>query len=61
MKRAWREAGCPGDGVLYDQKILMRRAVRKCVRVCAAKAERMRIHRRERLFTSISKPLSNLL
>ena len=51
VKRAWREAGCPGDGVLYDQKILMRRAVRKRVRVCAAKAERMRIHRRERLFT----------
>ena len=51
VKRAWREAGCPGDGVLYDQKTLIRRAVRKRVRVCAAKVERMRIHRRERLFS----------
>ena len=51
---ARRDAGSPSVGPLSDEKNRLRRAVRKRVRWCAAKAERMRNQRRDRLFTSQS-------
>ena len=50
VKRCWKEAGSPRDGVIYEQKIVLRRAIRKRVRECAAREERRRIQKRERMF-----------
>ena len=50
--KAWREAGCPSDGPLYEEKGRLRRAVRRKVRFCAAAAEHSRIQRREKMFAS---------
>ena len=47
-RAAWKEAGRPGEGPLFDEKSRLRRAVRKRVRFCAARSERMRMQRRER-------------
>ena len=52
---AWKEAGTPQEGPLYDEKGRLRRAVRQRVRYCAAKAERLCIQRRDRLFAKIEK------
>ncbi len=49
---AWREAGCPSEDPLYEEKGRLRRAVTRRVRFCAAREERKRIQRRERLFAS---------
>ena len=51
---AWKQAGCPGEGLLFEEKSRIRRAVRRRVRVrfCAARAERMRIQRRDGMFAS---------
>lgn len=38
--RAWKEAGRPTEGPLYEKKCDMRRQVRKWVNYCAALAER---------------------
>ena len=50
--QAWREAGSPADGTLYNEKCQLRRAVRKRVRFCAAQDENQRIQRRDRMFAS---------
>ena len=42
-RAAWKEAGAPQEGPLYDEKGRLRRAVRQRVRYCAAKAGRLRI------------------
>ena len=47
-RRAWRDAGRPENGPLYEEKLRLRRAVRRRIRACAAKAER----KREKLFTT---------
>ena len=49
---AWKEAGRLGKGPLFDEKSRLRRAVRKRVRFCAARSERMRMQRRERMFAA---------
>ena len=49
--RAWKEAGCPSEGSLFEEKCRLRRAVKRRVRFCAAKAERLRIQRRDRMFS----------
>ena len=49
---AWKQAGCPGEGPLFEEKSGLRRAVRRRVRFCTARAERMRIQRRDRMFAS---------
>jgi len=51
-RAAWKEAGCPLEGPLYEEKGRLRRAVRRRVRFCAARAERLRIQRRDRMFAS---------
>ena len=51
-RRSWREAGCPREGPLYDEKRNLRRAVRRRVKICAAKRVRYRIRKREKLFAS---------
>ena len=40
-RKAWRKAGGPSDGPLYEEKGRLRRAVRRRVRFCAATAEHM--------------------
>jgi len=40
------------EGPLYEEKGRLRRAVRRRVRFCAARAERLRIQRRDRMFAS---------
>ena len=50
-RSVWKQAGCPGEGPLFEEKSRLRRAVRR-VRFCAARAERMRIQRRDRMFAS---------
>ena len=50
--KAWREAGSPADGALYDEKCRLRRAVRKRLRFCAAQAENRRVQKRDHLFAS---------
>ena len=52
-RAAWRGAGSPTDGPLSEEKNRLRRAVRKRVRWCAAKAERIRTQRRDRLFSAM--------
>ena len=51
-RQAWREAGSPADGPLYDEKCQLCRAVRKRVRFCAAQDENRRIQRRDQMFAS---------
>ena len=41
-RAAWKDAGCPPDGPLYEEKCRSRRAMRTRIRWCAAKSERMR-------------------
>ena len=48
--RAWKEAGSPRDGPLFEQKNRLRREVRTRVNYCSAMAERRRVERRESLF-----------
>ena len=52
-RAAWRDAGSPSDGPLSEEKNRLRRAVRKRVRWCAARAERIRTQRRDRLFSAM--------
>ena len=49
-RKAWKLAGTPSEGPLFEEKGRLRRAVRQRVRFCAARAERQRIQRRDRLF-----------
>ena len=51
-RRACKDAGCPSEGPLFEEKGRLRRAVRRRVRFCAAKAERMRIQRRDKMFAA---------
>ena len=53
--RAWKDAGCPSEGSLFEEKGRLRGAVRRRVIFCAAKAERMRIQRRDKMFTAGAK------
>ena len=48
----WKDAGCPSEGELFDHRVESRRAVRMRIRECAAREERRRIQKRERLFRS---------
>ena len=54
-RRAWKEAGRPTEGPLYEKKGRLRQAVRRRVRFCAAQAERLRIQRREKMFATGSR------
>ena len=51
-RAAWRDAGSPPNGPLSEEKNRIRRAVRKRVRWCAARTERSRVQRRNRLFAA---------
>ena len=51
-RRIWKDAGCPSEGELFDRRVEARRAVRRRVKECAAREERRRIQKRERLFRS---------
>ena len=51
-RAVWRDAGSPPDGPLSEEKNRMRRAVWKRVRWCAARTERSRVQRRDRLFAA---------
>ena len=51
-RMAWKDAGSPAEGPLYDEKNRLRCAVRKRVRWCAAKSERLRVQQRDRLFAT---------
>lgn len=44
------EAGCPSDGALFEEKCRFCQAVRRHVKFCAAKGERIRILRRDGQF-----------
>ena len=46
----WLESGRPLSGPLYEEKCRLRWAVRQRVCFCAARAERRRVQRREKLF-----------
>ena len=48
----WKDAGSPAEGPLFDEKNRLRSAIRKRVRWCAAKSERLRVQRRDRLFAT---------
>ena len=49
---AWKDAGSPSEGPLFEEKGRLRRAVRKRVRFCAARSERLRMQRRDRMFAA---------
>lgn len=51
-RAAWIGAGRPDEGPLFDEKGRLRRAVRKRVRFCAARSERLRMQRRDRMFAT---------
>ncbi len=51
-RAAWRAAGSPSEGPLSEEKNRLRRAVRKRVRWCAARSERVRSQRRDKLFAA---------
>ena len=46
---AWKNAGCPTEGPLYEEKGGLHQVVRRRVHFCAAWAERLQIQRREKL------------
>ena len=46
----WKKAGRPRSGPLYEEKSRLRCEVRRRVRFCAGKAERLKIRKRDRLF-----------
>ena len=48
----WKDAGCPSEGEVFDRRVEASRAVRRRVRECAAREEKRRIQKRERLFRS---------
>ena len=48
----WKDAGCPSEGELLDCRVEARRAGRRRVRECAAREEKRRIQKRERLHVS---------
>lgn len=50
----WKRARCPTEGPLHQGKNRSRNAVQKRIRWCAAKAVRLRIQRRERIFAEQS-------
>ena len=41
----WKEAGCPKEGVLYEQRKALRDQVRKRIKICRANKERKRIEK----------------
>ena len=49
---AWKSAGCPREGPLFDEKSRLWSAVRKRVRWCGARAERQRHQQRDKLFVA---------
>ena len=49
---AWKSAGYPTEGPLFDEKSRLRSAVRKKVRRYADKSERLRDQRRDKLFAT---------
>ena len=49
---AWRDAGSPTAGPLFEEKGRLHRAVKIRIQFCAAMAERRRIQLRERMFRS---------
>ncbi len=51
-RKAWEEAGYPTEGPLYEEKGRLRRTVKRRVRFCAARAERLRIQRRDKMFAA---------
>ena len=51
-RAAWKEAGCPGEGPVFEEKCRLHRAVRKRVRFCAARSERLQMQRRDRMFAA---------
>ena len=60
-RRAWKDAGCPSEGLFFEEEGRLRRAVRRRVRFCAAKAERMRIQRRDKMFAAGARSRSDCL
>ena len=48
-ENCWKKAGRPRSGPLYEEKSRLRCEVRRRVRFCAGKAERLKISKRERL------------
>ena len=49
---AWKSAGSPTEGPLFEEKSRLRSAVRKRIRWCAARDERLRYQRRDKLFAT---------
>ena len=49
---AWKSAGSPTEGPLFEEKSRLRSAVRKRIRWCAARDERLRHQRRDKLFAT---------
>ena len=52
---SWLRASRPLEEVLFEEKCRLRRAVRRRVKFCAARAERLRIQRRDLLFSTHNK------
>ena len=44
----WRNAGCPAEGPLLEEKITLWKGVRKRVRWCVARAERLQVQKRDK-------------
>ena len=42
---------CPKEGPLFDEKIRLRKEVKKKIRYCAAQAENRRLLKRDQMFT----------
>ena len=49
---AWKSAGSPTEGPLFEEKSRLRSVVRKRIRRCAARNERLRHQRRDKLFAT---------
>ena len=49
---AWKSAGSPTKGLLFEEKSRLQSAVRKRIRWCAARDERLRYQRRNKLFAT---------
>ena len=47
VRNAWKKAGTPAEGPIYDEKCRLRRAVRKRIRFCAAQAENRKSSKEE--------------
>ena len=50
VRKKWKDEGSIKRGLLYETKLILKRQIKKRVRQCAAREERVRIRRKDKMF-----------